>query len=130
MSKITETEARTVALLRMHFGCTFSKLAICCKALWDYRRCKEITGYGYGEPMGQGMVIAMEDYFGIELVIAMEDYFGIERCESDGMHMGEQRCVVCGKSQMAISPAHDTPKECGHCGAVSSMWKPEGGSDE
>jgi hypothetical protein len=118
MSKITETEARTVALIRMHFGCTFSKLALCCEALWNYKRCKEITGYGYGAPMGQGMVVAMEDYF------------GLERCESDGMYMGAQRCVVCGRSQIAISPARDTPKECGHCGAFSSMWKSEGGGHE
>jgi len=118
MSKITETEARTVALLRMHFGCTFSKLAICCEALWDSKRCKEITGYGYGAPMGQGMVVAMEDHL------------GLERCESDGMNMGEQRCASCNRYQMAISPASDTPKECGHCGAFSSMWKSEGGSDE
>jgi hypothetical protein len=32
---MTEPEARTVALLRMHFGCTFGKLAMCCQALWD-----------------------------------------------------------------------------------------------
>lgn len=107
---LTETEARTVALLRMHFGCSFSKLAMCCQALWDTDRCEEITGYRYGAPMGQGMVIAMEDYF------------KLERCESDSMEMGEQVCAKCGKLQVAISHIHDTPKECGFCGEFASMW--------
>jgi hypothetical protein len=108
---MTETEARTVALLRMHFGCTFGKLAMCCEALWGATRCKEITGYGYDSPMGQGMIIAMEDYF------------KLERCESDNMSMGEQQCATCGKLQVAISYAHDTPKQCGHCGEFSSLWR-------
>jgi hypothetical protein len=107
---MTETEARTVALLRMHFGCTFGKLAMCCQALWDADRCEELTGYRYGSPMGQGMVIAMEDYF------------KLERCESDNMSMGEQRCAACGLSQVAISRSHDTPKQCGFCGEFASMW--------
>ena len=107
---ITETEARTVALLRMHFGCSFGKLAMCCQALWDATRCEELTGYRYGAPMGQGMVIAMEDYF------------KLERCESDNMSMGEQRCAACGLSQVAISRSHDTPKQCGFCGDFASMW--------
>lgn len=110
MNTITETEARTVALLRMHFDCTFSKLGMCCQALWDSDRCFEITGYRYGAPMGQGMVIAMEDYF------------GLERCESDKMRMGSQMCAACGRPQIAISYAHDTAKECGHCGAFAAMW--------
>jgi len=63
---MNENEARTVALLRLHFGCTFGKLAMCCQALWDATRCEELTGYRYGSPMGQGMVIAMEDYFRLE----------------------------------------------------------------
>jgi hypothetical protein len=109
-SPMTEPEARTVALLRMHFGCTFGKLAMCCQALWDANRCEELTGYRYGSPMGQGMVIAMEDYF------------RLERCESDNMSMGEQRCAACGLSQVAISRSHDTPKQCGFCGEFASMW--------
>jgi len=107
---MTELEARTVALLRMHFKCTFGKLAMCCQALWDADRCEQVTGYRYGSPMGQGMVIAMEDYF------------KLERCESDNMSMGEQRCSACGRSQIAISRSHDTPKECGFCGEFASMW--------
>jgi hypothetical protein len=110
MNQITETEARTVALLRLHFKCTFGKLAMCCQALWDADRCEEITGYRYGAPMGQGMVIAMEDYF------------GLVRCESDIMHMGEQHCAACGRPQVAISRALDTPKQCGFCGEFASMW--------
>jgi hypothetical protein len=107
---MTEPEARTVALLRLHFGGTFGKIGMCCQALWDADRCEEITGYRYGSPMGQGMVIAMEDYF------------RLERCESDNMSMGEQRCAACGLSQVAISYAHDTPKQCGFCGEFASMW--------
>jgi hypothetical protein len=111
MNPITESEARTVALLRMHFNCSFDKLAMCCQALWDADRCQEITGYRYGSPMGQGMVIAMEDHF------------RLERCESDKMSMGEQQCSACNKSQVAISYSHDTPKQCGFCGEFASMWQ-------
>jgi len=107
---ITELEARTVALLRMHFKCSFSKLAMCCQALWGADRCKQITGYRHGSPMGQGMVIAMEDYF------------QLNHGESDSMSMGEQRCADCGLSQVAISRSHDTPKQCGFCGEFASMW--------
>jgi hypothetical protein len=110
MTTITETEARTVALLRLHFGCTFGKLAMCLQTLWGADRCEKITGYRYGSPMGQGMVIAMEDHF------------GLERCESDKMSMGEQRCASCGLSQVAISRTHDTPKECGFCGDFAALW--------
>jgi len=105
-----ESEARTVALLRMHFGCTFGKLAMCCQAVWDADRCEQLTGYRYGSPMGQGMVIAMEDFF------------GLERCESDNMSMGEQQCAACGLYQVASSTSRDTPKQCGFCEEYSSMW--------
>jgi len=108
---MTESEARTVALLRMHFRCTFGKLAMCCQALWDSIRGEELTGYKSGAPMGQGMVMAMEDYF------------RLERCQSDDFSMGEQRCASCGLSQVAISTTVDSPKQCGFCGEFSSMWE-------
>lgn len=107
---MTETEARTVALLRMHFQCSFGKLAMCCEALWDANRCEQITGHRHGSAMGQGMVIAMEDYY------------RLERGESDNMHMNEQICLSCNRSQVAISPNRDTPKECGHCGEFNCLW--------
>lgn len=112
MNKITETEARTIALLRLHFKCSISKLATCCEGLWDAERCQEITGHKYGSEMGAG------------LVMAMEDFYELERGESDNMSFGEQICFSCGKSQQAISSTRDLPKECGHCGKISSMWKP------
>jgi len=107
---MNELEARTVALLRLHFKCTFGKLAMCCQSLWGADRCEQITGYRHGSPMGQGMVIAMEHYF------------DLEPCESDLMSMGEQRCAACGLAQVAISRHRDTPKECGFCGEFASMW--------
>lgn len=108
---MTELESRTVALLRLHFKCSFGKLAMCCQVLWGADRCKELTGYRYGSPMGQRMVIAMEYYY------------KLEPCESDIMSMGEQRCSACGRFQIAISRSHDTPKECGFCGEFASMWE-------
>jgi hypothetical protein len=114
MSQLTETEARTIALLRMHFNCSFSKLAGICVALWDRKRCEEISGgAGYGSPLGQA------------LIIAMEDYYKMDRCESDNMEMNEQICTSCKKLQWAISPNRDIPKECGHCGAFDALWTPK-----
>lgn len=109
---MTETEARTVALLRLHFECSFGRLAMCCQAIWDADRCEQITGHRHGSEMGQGMVIAMEDYY------------KLERGESDKMSMNEQVCLSCNLSQVAISPKNDVGKECGHCGEFTCMWIP------
>jgi hypothetical protein len=107
---ITELEAKTISLLRMHFNCSYLKLAMCCEMLFGADRCEEITGNRFGSSMGQGMVNVMEDYF------------KFERGQSDKYSMGEQVCAACGLLQVAVSPSGDAPKQCGHCLEMASMW--------
>ncbi len=107
---MTETEARTVALLRMHFRCSHEDIATCCQAIWDADRCEEITGYRHGKHMGK------------EMVLAMEDFFQLGRGQSESMDMWEQKCYSCGNTQVAISYIKDTPKQCGFCGEFDTLW--------
>lgn len=103
---ITELEAKTISLLRMHFNCSPSKLAMCCEMLFGADRCEEITGNRFGSSMGRGMVNAMENYF------------KFERGQSDKYSMGEQVCAACGLLQVAVSPSGMPPNNA----ATALKW--------
>lgn len=100
-----------IAALRIHFGCTFSKLAGLAVAIWGEGHAAEMADleYGYGGPLGQ------------RLVIKMEDTLELKRCESDEMTMTELVCMHCKRTQWSICYPSDTGKECGHCGKMASV---------
>lgn len=110
---MTLSEARTIAALRIHFGCSFSKLAGVARAIWGESGCLRMTGmnHPYGAPLGQ------------DLVVVMEDALGLDRCESDNMIFNEQICLKCHHTQWYLSYPGDTAKECSNCGEMSSLLR-------
>lgn len=109
---MTTQEARIIAALWMHFGCTFSKLAGLAIAIWGEDYASEMcdSNYTYGSPLGR------------DLVKKMADTLGLERCESDDMVMSEISCMNCKRSQWSVCYPSDTAKECHYCGSMASVF--------
>lgn len=106
-------EARMIATLRIHYGCTFSKLAGLARAIWGEDHCKEMgrTEYGYGSPLGRALVTRMEKSLGLDM------------CESDNMIMTELVCMKCKRTSWSICYPSDAEKECEHCGYMAQVLK-------
>ena len=117
---MTIHEARTIAVLRMHYQCTFSKLAGLARAIWGGEHCKEMTGgrYDYGAPLG------------LDLIVKMEEVLGLETCESDKMVMAELLCENCRHTQWAICYPSDTEKQCDNCGEMAAVFMDTGKGSE
>lgn len=107
---MTESEALTLAVLRVHFGCTFSKLEGLARAIWGLARCQEIAGSS-----------SIGSLLGRDLVSAMESILGFDRCETDKMVLNEVLCLECKGSQWSMCYPSDTAKECGYCGKMACV---------
>lgn len=106
---MTIHEARVIAFLRIHFGCSISKLGGIAEAIWGNEHANQIAGTEteIGGILGQA------------LLCKMEDTLEIERGESDEMELSEQICLNCKRTQYAMSYKADTGKECQHCGGMN-----------
>lgn len=109
---MTIEEARTIAALRLHFGCSFDKLAGLARAIWGADHCLEMSGgrHDFGSLLGR------------DLISKMEETLGMERCESDRMTMSELVCLKCQRTQWSMFYPTDTGKECGYCGEMSMVF--------
>lgn len=109
---MTIQEARTIAALRLHFGCSFDKLAGLSRAIWGEDYCREMTGgkHGRGSLLGR------------DLLNKMEETLGLERCESDTMTMTELVCLKCQNTRWFITPKRDVEKECDNCGEMAMVF--------
>ncbi len=108
---MTFPEAHTIAMLRMHFKCTYSKIAVVARAIWSNNDLQVMCrADATGTPLGRA------------LVNAMEDTLDITRGATDTMHMNEVACPHCKQTQVSIY-FNDTPTlECANChGAIPAM---------
>lgn len=110
---MNQHEAFTIATLRIHFGCSHSKLGGLARAIYGPEHCRRMGAtHDYGSPLGR------------ELVAIMEHTLGFEPCETDEMVMCEQVCMSCQRTQWAICYPSDTEKQCGFCGEMATLLIP------
>lgn len=105
---MTREEANTIAVLRVHFGCTYSKIAGLAKAIWDTKYAMLMAGTDNPGKLGEC------------LIGTMEKVLGLAPCESDNMIMTEDFCIHCKNIEWSLCHRSDVGKECSKCG--QSTW--------
>ena len=104
---MTREEASIIAALRVHFDCTYSKLASLAKAIWGTKYAMLMAGTDNPGKLGEC------------LIGTMEKVLGLEPCESDNMIMEEGICMNCKHIEWSLCYPSDVGKECSNCGQMT-----------
>lgn len=104
---MTREEASIIATFRVHFGCTYSKVASLAKAIWGTEHAMLIAGTNNPGRLGEC------------LIGTMEKTLGLHSCESDDMIMEEGICTNCKHIAWSLCYPSDVGKECSNCGQMT-----------
>ena len=109
---MTREEAVTIAVLRVHFHCTYSKISGLAKAIWGQKYAMCMAGTDSPARLGE------------QLIATMERVLGLQSCESDNMVLEEGICLECKNTEWSLCYPSDVGKECGSCGKMTWMLPP------
>lgn len=108
---MTRHEANAIAVLRIHFGCTHSKLGGLARAIWGVEHCQQMANSDAVAP----------SILGRDLISEMERCLSFEMCETDNLELSELVCLKCHGTTWSIHTKADTAKECEHCGEMAAI---------
>lgn len=115
---MTEQEARTVALLRCYFKCSWSKIGQLCSMTWGEQRAFQAAGLAAGDAGNQ--------ILGRDLCTSAEKFLrmcGVAINDFDDMLMYEGVCPACKQSFMFFHDAEES-RQCPKCGG-NILGKPK-----